>query len=209
MLRSLKFIVMGYLCGSVLFARICAKLFNKPEILLESKDRNPGAANAFQYGLLGKGVSAVSNGLWDMGGDLAKGFLPIFSYLRSGENFEAPSLLTAMVLVAPVLGHVFPVFFRFQGGKGISVTFGCLLGAFPNCKPLLIFALMFVAFSTVLRITPHFTRTIATYVVAPFVMGALHCSPGIQLGFAMIAAIVLMRMRMRREAHEKPKVGWL
>ena len=50
MLRSLKFIVMGYLCGSVLFARICAKLFNKPEILLESKDRNPGAANAFQYG---------------------------------------------------------------------------------------------------------------------------------------------------------------
>ena len=50
MLRSLKFIVMGYLCGSVLFARICAKLFNKPAILLESKDKNPGAANAFQYG---------------------------------------------------------------------------------------------------------------------------------------------------------------
>lgn len=58
-------------------------------------------------------------------------------------------------------------------------------------------------------ITPHFTRTIVTYAVAPFVMGALHCSPGIQLGFAMIAAIVLMRMRMRREAREKPKVGWL
>ena len=148
MLRSLKFIVMGYLCGSVLFARICAKLFNKPEILLESKDKNPGAANAFQYG-------GFLCGILTLGGDLAKGFLPIFSFLRSGENFEAPSLLAAMVLAAPVLGHVFPVFFRFQGGKGISVTFGCLLGAFPNCKPLLIFALVFVAFSTVLRITPH------------------------------------------------------
>lgn len=153
MLRSLKFIVMGYLCGSVLFARICAKLFNKPAILLESKDKNPGAANAFQYG-------GFLCGILTLGGDLAKGFLPIFSFLRSGENFEAPSLLAAMVLAAPVLGHVFPVFFRFQGGKGISVTFGCLLGAFPNCKPLLIFALVFVAFSTVLRITPHFTRTI-------------------------------------------------
>ena len=202
MLRSLKFIVMGYLCGSVLFARICAKLFNKPAILLESKDKNPGAANAFQYG-------GFLCGILTLGGDLAKGFLPIFSFLRSGENFEAPSLLAAMVLAAPVLGHVFPVFFRFQGGKGISVTFGCLLGTFPNCKPLLIFALMFIAFSTVLRITPHFARTIVTYVVAPFVMGALHCSPGIQLGFAMIAAIVLMHMRMRREAREKPKVGWL
>lgn len=61
MLRSLKFIVMGYLCGSVLFARICAKLFNKPAILLESKDKNPGAANAFQYGGFLCGILSIHN----------------------------------------------------------------------------------------------------------------------------------------------------
>lgn len=151
MLRSLKFIVMGYLCGSVLFARICAKLFNKPAILLESKDKNPGRGKRFSIWW----VPLRHPHAW--AATLPRAFSPFFLSCDPGENFEAPSLLAAMVLAAPVLGHVFPVFFRFQGGKGISVTFGCLLGAFPNCKPLLIFALVFVAFSTVLRITPHFT----------------------------------------------------
>ena len=81
MLRSLKFIVMGYLCGSVLFARICAKLFNKPEILLESKDKNPGAANAFQYG-------GFLCGILTLGGDLAKGFLPIFLSCDPGKTLK-------------------------------------------------------------------------------------------------------------------------
>ena len=50
MLTPLLFILGGYLCGSVLFARLAADLFGKTAILSESKDANPGAANAFQYG---------------------------------------------------------------------------------------------------------------------------------------------------------------
>ena len=67
------YILLGYLSGSVLYARIAAKVFHKPQLLQCSPDQNPGAANAFQYGGFWCGVFTLS-------GDLLKGFLPVFLY---------------------------------------------------------------------------------------------------------------------------------
>ena len=63
-------------------------------------------------------------------GDLLKGFIPVFLFASTHEEgiFFMPG---ALVLAAPVLGHAFPLFHRFRGGKGIAVSFGCLLGPMP------------------------------------------------------------------------------
>lgn len=59
--------------------------------------------------------------------ELLKGFLPVYLYLRGRSPAECPAIF-ALILAAPVLGHAFSVFYGFHGGKGIAVSFGCLLG---------------------------------------------------------------------------------
>lgn len=196
--RAIWFALMGYLSGSVLFARLAAGLFDKQEIIRESKDANPGAANAFQYG-------GFFCGLFVVCGDLLKGFWPVCAY-RSGGGVDQAPLLTALVLAAPVLGHAFPLFFRFRGGKGIAVTFGCLLGLLPLWKPLAVFVLAFLFFSLILRITSHFYRTAVTYLVTALVLLPLRCPPGVLLGYGLIAAVVLLRLHMSREVRPKLEV---
>lgn len=198
----IKYIIMGYLSGSILFARICAKLMNKPGMLQESRDGNPGTANAFKYG--GFLCGAVT-----LLGDVAKGFLPVFMYLKYSGEYRSFPLGAALVFAAPVLGHAFPIFFRFQGGKGIAVTFGCLLGMFPDMMPVVIFALLFVFFSLVLRITPHFARTIVTYIVSLCAFIRLHCESEIVLGFLLITMTVFLRLHMSKEQRERMKVKLL
>ena len=139
MKRDLFFILLSYLSGSVLYARIFGQLLGKGDITQNSKDHNPGTANAFLNG-------GALCGTLTLIFDLLKGFLPVYLYF-SGETTWA----AALVLAAPVVGHDFPLFFKDSGGKGIAVTFGCLLGIFPDLLPLLCFALFFIFFSAILR----------------------------------------------------------
>ena len=56
---------------------------------------------------------------------MGKGFLPVFIYMHT----ENPSeVMLPIVLVAPVIGHILPIFSKFKGGKAIAVTFGSLCG---------------------------------------------------------------------------------
>ncbi len=203
-MKTFLFILAGYLSGSVLFAQLAAKLFRKKEILENSKDKNPGTANAFQYG-------GFCSGLFTLCGDLLKGFLPVHLYLKCGGDFSAVPFLAALLLAAPVAGHAFPVFYRFQGGKGIAVTFGCLLGLYPTNTPVVLFALLFVFFSSILRVTPHFYRTVVTYLAEQLLLFRLPCEPGIRLGFLLITGLVCMRLHMSKEEREEMriKVLWM
>lgn len=201
MTTTLLFALAGYLCGGVLFARLAADLFGKPAILHDSKDGNPGAANAFTYGGFWCGVLVLC-------GDLAKGFLPVRLYLKSTAASRAP-LLLALVLAAPVIGHAFPLFYRFQGGKGIAVTFGCLLGLVPDWRPALTLALTFLFFSLVICIHPHSHRTAVTYLCAAIGMAVGPVETGVLLGFCLITAVVLLRLSMSKEARRRPEVKLL
>lgn len=193
--------ILGYLSGSVLFARLAAKLFRKPEILTQSPDGNPGAANAFTYG-------GFWCGLFVLAGDLAKGFLPVWCWAHSGLTAPGP-LWAALILAAPVVGHGFPIFYRFRGGKGIAVTFGCLLGLMPRWVPAVTLALCFLFFSLILRITPHLYRTGATYLCAALAL-ALRRSPGwVLMGFCLMAGVVFLRLHKSGEERERPEVKLL
>lgn len=201
--RVLLFSLFGYLCGSILFARLFSKLFHK-DILTPSPDQNPGVANAFMYGGFWCGFCTLL-------GDVLKGFLPVF-LLTTGVPLQSLGLPYALALAAPVLGHAFPVFNRFRGGKGIAATFGCLLGLFP-CSPLpfAIFAAAFIFFSVVLKISPHFYRTIFAYLATAVLLPVLGAPGAVCGAFLIMAATVCVRLHLSHEERERMtvKLAWM
>lgn len=202
MLTSLCFTVFGYLSGSILFARVYAGLFGK-DLITDSKDGNPGTSNAFIYGGMACGILTLL-------GDLIKGVLPVLLYLRMTRgNIDA---YFAPVLAAPVLGHIFPVFYRFKGGKGIAVSFGCLLGMLPVLQPLLTLAVIYVVLSVGICVSPHYYRTIVTYTlfaaVTALYNSRFNVSVGITLGCLLISVLIIYRHLKSREAKQKFTVSF-
>ena len=192
MLRTVLFICMGYLSGSVLYALVFAKIFQKGDILEQSRDHNPGTANAFMYG-------GFWCGLFTLLFDVLKGFFPVYLFMRYGNAVEAGPFTTALAIAAPVIGHTFPVFYGFRGGKGIAVTFGCLAGLVPALEAFWILVFFFIGFSTVLQISPHFYRTIFSYAFSLVIMFRKISSPAVVWGFFFITAVVLIRMFTSKE----------
>lgn len=220
MIYYVVFAIIGYLLGSILFAPIFGYVFCKKDIISDTKDQNPGTANAFMEGGPACGILTL---LCDMG----KAFLPVFLCLnlehtvigdflrRPGDAFWgglpewAAEFGVALVLLAPVLGHAFSLYHSFQGGKGIAATFGSLLGYAPNLVPALILAFFFILFSLVIRICPHFYRTIATYVCAAGMFFVWGESLAQKLGFLFITVLVCIRMHLSTEERRELKVGLL
>ena len=198
MIRSGIYIVLGYLCGSVLFARVFAGLLHRGDITACSVDGNPGTANAFLYGGFGCGFLTLC-------GDLLKGILPVQMYLR-GADLDACGIEMIFIIIAPVIGHIFPIFYKFRGGKGIAVTFGCLLGLFPNLYPVLILAFVFLLFSLIIRITPHYNRTLWTYRCAAVGMILFTRDIYIITAFLVISLVVNVNLLSSSEEREKCQV---
>ena len=192
MLRTVLFICMGYLSGSVLYALVFAKIFQKGDILEQSSDHNPGTANAFMYG-------GFWCGLFTLLFDVLKGFFPVYLFMRYGNAVEAGPFTTALAIAAPVIGHTFPIFYGFRGGKGIAVTFGCLAGLVPALEAFWVLVFFFIGFSTVLQISPHFYRTIFSYAFSLLIMFREIGNPAVVWGFSLITAVVLIRMFTSKE----------
>ena len=199
-MRTTLFLLLGYLSGSVLYARVFARVFGKEDMLDKSPDGNPGAANAFHYG-------GFLCGTLTLFCDLIKGFLPVFLFQHGafpvGGDF---SFSVSLVMAAPVVGHAFPLFFRFRGGKGIAATFGCLLGLIPLWQPFVLLALFFILFSVVLVVTPNYYKTFAAFLCA--LCSVLFFSPSgaATVGFFIITSVVLLRMLLSKEEKEKLEV---
>ncbi len=200
-LRDVLFVLAAYLSGSVLFARVSGWLFCRRDVTADSQDQNPGTANAFLRG-------GFRCGLLTLCGDLLKGFLPVFLYLHGPGANGAPAL--ALVLAAPVIGHVYPLFFRFRGGKGIAASFGCLLGLLPGLRPFWTLALVFLLFTLVLRVTPNYYKTLVTYSVSALTMVLSRGDPAVTVGFCLMALTIILRLL--RSTEEKAafhmEVAW-
>lgn len=201
-MQALFFVLFGYLAGSILWAHVFSGLLKKENVVENSRDQNPGTANAFVHGGFWCGMLTLL-------GDVLKGFLPVFLYLYFAAGTQRDISLLPLVLAAPVVGHAFPLFYRFRGGKGIAVTFGCLLGLMPLWQPFVILAVIFIFLSLVFRISPHFYRTLAAYFSTLLGIVFLVELPEIAIGFLLITVIVFIRMFMSKEEKEKIKVKLL
>lgn len=201
MVIEFLYIIFGYLCGSLLFARIFGWLIKHDEIEKESRDKNPGTANAFLYGGFLCGVLTLC-------GDLGKGFIPVYLYLKK-MPLEECGMTFAFILAAPVVGHILPLFFHFKGGKGIATTFGCLLGLAPFMLPVLILAFFFIFFSVVVRVSPHYYRTIWVYLCSFVTTALLAGNRAVVAGCLIIALCVRFRMWLSQEEKERCRVNLL
>lgn len=200
-MRTITYIIIGYIMGSILFAQVFSKLFNK-NILQESKDGNPGTANAFMYGGFWCGVLTLFF-------ELFKGAVPVYLYLKGVNIQSAGTAALASVIAAPVIGHIYPIFNKFHGGKGIAVTFGVLLGLVPIWSPVVLLAFFFIFFSIIVRVSPHIHRTVVTYCCTLVAIVLTNPIRGIIAGVAIITVIVLHRLYISKEEKEKIKVGLL
>lgn len=118
-MADLFFVVGAYLLGSVSFAVLTSKAFGLPDPRTYGS-HNPGATNVLRSG---KKAAAVLTLL----GDMAKGWLAVFMAMQFAVRDGQWVPLVAAVALAVFLGHIFPVFLRFHGGKGVATALGVLL----------------------------------------------------------------------------------
>jgi len=116
MFASIAFIVAAYLLGSVSFAVVASKLFGLPDPH-NYGSRNPGATNVLRTG---NKMAAILT----LVGDGAKGWLAVFLAQWLGPSFAVADWTVPAVALAVFLGHLFPVFHRFAGGKGVATAAG-------------------------------------------------------------------------------------
>ena len=112
--------VAAYLIGSLSFAVLVSRAMGLSDPRTYGS-KNPGATNVLRSG--SKAAAAVTLAL-----DAFKGWLPVVLVRWFGAAWGLGEGTLALVGLAAFLGHLFPVFFRFQGGKGVATALGVLLG---------------------------------------------------------------------------------
>ncbi len=111
-------ILASYCLGSFSSAIMVCRLMGLPDPRSQGST-NPGATNVLRYG--GKKAAVLT-----LAGDMAKGIIPVF--VAKYDGFSVITL--SLVVLAAFLGHLYPVFFKFQGGKGVATAAGCLLALY-------------------------------------------------------------------------------
>lgn len=109
-------IPLAYLMGSLSAAIITCKLMNLPDPRTLGSN-NPGATNVLRYG--GKKAAAIT-----LLGDALKGLIPVLLGQALGLDYT----LLILIGIAAFLGHLYPVFYGFKGGKGVATAIGVFLG---------------------------------------------------------------------------------
>lgn len=186
MTRDICYILLGYAAGSILFACVFGIILKK-DVYANSSDYNPGTTNAYKNGGFWCGTLTLL-------GDIFKGFFPVFLYFRGPY-----ASLSFLVIAAPVIGHVLPVFHKFRGGKGIATTFGCLLGLLPVGAPVICLAFYFLLFSLLLYIPSRYYRTLVTYLCTAISVFVLPLGTYVKFGMLAIAVCVTVKMLCSRE----------
>ncbi|MGE3318535.1 MAG: glycerol-3-phosphate 1-O-acyltransferase PlsY [Candidatus Berkiella sp.] len=120
-------VVGAYLIGSISSAILICKMLRLPDPR-QGGSGNPGATNVLRLG--GKLPAAMV-----LLCDVVKGMLPVYLV----KLFTADPWIISAVLLAAVLGHIYPLFFQFKGGKGVATALGGLLGLSPTLGGIFIF----------------------------------------------------------------------
>jgi glycerol-3-phosphate acyltransferase PlsY len=106
----------GYLLGSLSAAIIVCKIMGLPDPRTQGS-QNPGATNVLRIG--GKKAAAIT-----LLGDAVKGLVPVLV----GQALSQDLVALGIIGLAAFLGHLYPVFFSFRGGKGVATAFGVFVG---------------------------------------------------------------------------------
>jgi glycerol-3-phosphate acyltransferase PlsY len=119
-MNTVLFGIAAYLIGSVSFAVVMSKLFGLADPRTYGS-KNPGATNVLRSGNKKAAIATLL-------GDCLKGWFAVWLAQKYGPQYGVEDGGVALVAIAVFLGHLWPVFFRFVGGKGVATALGVLLG---------------------------------------------------------------------------------
>ncbi|MDO9243446.1 MAG: glycerol-3-phosphate 1-O-acyltransferase PlsY [Rhodocyclaceae bacterium] len=194
LLIYVAYLALGYLIGSLPFAVIVSKLFGLADPRGHGSG-NPGATNVLRTG---NKFAALLTLL----GDAAKGWVAMFIVAKVGAGGTA----IAFTGLAAFLGHLFPVFLRFRGGKGVATALGVLIGL--DGFVALAAALTWAATAALSRYSS--LAALAAACVAPGVAYALHGPDTLTLVIGSMCLLLIMRHRpniLRLFAGTESRIG--
>lgn len=168
-------LILAYLLGSVSAAIIVCRLMGLPDPRTDGSG-NPGTTNVLRIG--GKPAALLT-----LAGDMLKGVIPVLMAREYGMS----DVLLSAVGVAAFLGHLYPVFFRFEGGKGVATAFGVMLTLHWGLGVAVV--LLWVSAFALTRISS--VGAITAFVAAPFLAGWL--MPEAVVGIAVMSVMLLAR----------------
>ncbi len=178
---NVLWIVGAYLMGSIASAVVVARLMGLPDPRTQGSG-NPGATNVLRLG--GKKAAALT-----LLGDVLKGVIPVLAARLAG----LPETGVALVALAAFLGHLYPVFFGFKGGKGVATAFGVLVAGVPLLGLAILATWLAVAFAT--RISSLSALTAAA--LAPLYAHWL----GLALVWTVVSAVIAVLVFWRHRSN--------
>ena len=168
---------LAYLLGSLSFAILLSRLTGNPDPRM-SGSGNAGATNMLR--LAGRKLAILT-----LLGDLCKGLLPVLLAAAIGLSLQDQ----AWIGVCAVIGHLFPLYFRFRGGKGVATAAGMLLALYPPAALLAVCAWL---------LTFYLTRTssLAALIATPLTLPLLAWQqPGALLPMSALCGLIVWRHR--------------
>ncbi len=174
------FPVLAYLIGSMSSAIVVARLMGL-EDPRRIGSKNPGATNILRYG--GKRAAILT-----LLGDVLKGVIPVVAARALG----ADSAIVALVMLAAFLGHLYPLFFDFHGGKGVATSLGIFLALDPRIGGLL--AATWLAMAVVFRYSS--LAAIVATLAAPLYVWWLKPEPAPLAATVALVVLLLWRHRL-------------
>lgn len=169
--------ILAYLLGSLSFAILLSRLVGAPDPRA-SGSGNPGATNVLR-------VAGRKLAILTLLGDVIKALLPVA--LAAQLQFSIQE--QAWIGLAAVIGHLYPVFFRFRGGKGVATAAGMLLGLYP-------LAALVAAAAWLLTFLLTRTSSLAALIATPMTLPLLAWQqPGSLLPMSVLTCLIVWRHR--------------
>lgn len=195
MLANLLVILAAYLLGSLSFAVIVSKFYGMDDPRTYGSG-NPGATNVLRSG---KKKAAVLTLL----GDALKGLVAVWLALALQDTLDLSDGTIAAVAVAALIGHMWPVFFGFKGGKGVATALGVLLGL--SWPVALVCAAVWLVMAFGFKVS-SLAALVAT-LISPLTAWFFDLPGSWILAIVIIAALVLYRHRSNIENLLQGKEG--
>ncbi|SHI21177.1 glycerol-3-phosphate 1-O-acyltransferase PlsY [Pollutimonas bauzanensis] len=185
-LTALALVLLSYLLGSVSFAVVVSRIMGLQDPRTFGS-KNPGATNVLRTG--NKTAAALT-----LLGDAVKGWLAVFVAAYAARQLDLPAVAVAACAVAVFLGHVFPVFLKFKGGKGVATALGVLLALNPWLALATVGTWLIVVYVT--RYSSLASIIAAIFAPLYYLLGgnvAWELEPPIALAIVIISVVLLFR----------------
>lgn len=183
---SLIIIFLAYVLGSVSFAVVVSRLMGLQDPRTFGS-KNPGATNVLRTG--NKTAAALT-----LFGDAAKGWLATWLAMHLADHFQLPDIVVGLSALAVFLGHAYPLFLKFKGGKGVATALGVLLALQPWLALATAATWLIIAYAT--RYSSLAAILAAVFAPLYYIFGgnvAWEFSPAICVAIALISVVLIYR----------------